>query len=120
MIRWPTVRSAFLALSGAVLMAGCVSEAPYVFTDYRFHQRGQVIVCYDEKNASPEQVKALADNICAQYDRTSQFQFQQPLQCSWTAPTQVFFTCVARPGEHPAPIQEHLPPMRHDQPLGPQ
>lgn len=120
MIRWTSVRNAALAASGLILLAGCATEAPYVYTDYRYHQRGQVIVCYSPDNATPELVKSLADGVCQQYDRMAKFQLQQPYQCSWTAPTQAIFACVPRPGENPPPIQQHLSPMRHDTPLDPQ
>jgi hypothetical protein len=119
MLHWPTIRALVAILASSMFLAACVAEAPYVYTDYRFHQRGAVIVCYNEDQASPAQVNALAEEICRQYDRTAQFVLQQPFQCSWSAPTQVTYSCVARPGETPGPIIPHRPPMRHDPPLPP-
>jgi dTDP-4-dehydrorhamnose reductase len=115
-------RTAFVAaLAGLIpLVAGCAPEAPYVYTDYRYHQRGQVIVCYSDEKGTPEQVKALADEVCRQYDRVAMLQLQQEYQCSWTAPTQAVFHCMPRPGENPPPIVQHHAPMRHDPALPPE
>jgi len=107
--------SAFCVL--AVLIGGCAADAPYLYSDYRYHQRGSVIVCYSDENTTPEQVKAMADEVCRQYDRVARLQLQQPYQCSWTVPTQALFNCVPRPGENPPPIIRHNAPMRHDPPL---
>jgi hypothetical protein len=109
-----------IAFSEAVLLAGCSAEAPYVTTDYRYHQRGTVQVCLNDETATTADAKKLADEICRQYERTSRLSLVQPYQCSWTAPTLVTFACVARPGETPPPFAEHLSPMRHDPTLGPQ
>jgi hypothetical protein len=117
---WPRFGTFAFALCGAVLVAGCRAEAPYVYTDYRFHQRAVVIVCFNDETAKISDAKALADEICRQYDRTSRLAFEQPYQCSWTAPTQAYFNCVARPGETPPPITQHMSPMRHDTPLPPE
>jgi hypothetical protein len=114
-----TIRFATLALS-AVLLAACTAEGPYLYSDYRYHQIGQVIVCWNDETTTPVQVKAMAEEVCQEYDRTAQLATQQKYQCSWTAPTQSLFTCVARPGEHPAPFRQHLAPMRRDQQLIPQ
>ena len=111
--------SSAVALALALLVAGCAAEKPYVWTDYRYHQRGVVIVCYSDEKATPAQIKALADEVCAQYDRIATLQLQQEYQCSWTAPTQATFPCVPRPGENPPPITPHNAPMRHDLPLPP-
>jgi len=100
-------------------LAACAPEKPYVMSDYRFHQRGTVIACFSEANATIQQAQALADNICLQFDRVAKLQLVQPDQCSWTAPTQAMFSCVARPGENPAPILLHNAPIRHDTPLPP-
>ncbi len=115
---WPRLGTLAVALAGTALMAGC-AEAPYVYTDYRSHQRGSVIVCFNEGTATVKDAKVLADEICKQYERTSQLALVQSYQCSWTAPTQANFACVARPGETPPPFVEHLSPMRHDPSLGP-
>ena len=97
---WPRFATLAVALSAAVLVAGC-AEAPYAYTDYRSHQRGSVVVCFNEDTATIKDAKVLADEICRPHDRTSQLTLVQPYQCSWTAPTQVTFVCVARPGETP-------------------
>jgi hypothetical protein len=108
--------AAALVLS-AVLVAGCAPEAPYEYSDYRYHQVGQVIMCYNEDTATLEQVKAMAEDICQHFDRTAFLSTIQKHQCSWTAPTQATFGCGARPGETPAPFVRHLAPMRRDQQL---
>jgi hypothetical protein len=100
-------------------LAGCSAEKPYVMTDYRYHQRGIVLACYNEDSGSLQQAEALAEDVCRQFDRTAKLQLLQPNQCSWTAPTLATFSCVARPGESPAPILLHNAPMRHDTPLPP-
>lgn len=105
----------------AILMslAGCADEKPYVMSDYRYHQRGIVQACYSDDTASLPQATALAEDVCKQFDRTAQLQLLQPYQCSWTAPVLATYSCVARPGESPAPILLHNAPMRHDTPLPP-
>ena len=114
------LRSPFAVLFAlSVPLCGCATERPYVFTDYRYHQRGQVIVCYNERDSKPEEVKGLADDICKQYDRMAYLALEQSNQCSWTAPDQAFFFCVPRPGETPAPLVERMSPMRHDPRLPP-
>ncbi len=115
---WPRFVPLAAALSAVVLTVGC-AEAPFVMTDYRYHQRGSVSVCFNERTTTVKDAKVLADEICRQYERTSQLSLIQSYQCSWTAPTQASFTCVARPGETPPPFVEHLSPMRHDPSLGP-
>lgn len=107
------------AAAGTLVVSGC-AEAPYVTSDYRYHQRGIVQICLDEGTAKIGDTKKLAEEICRQYDRTSNETLVQRYQCSWTAPTLVTYTCVARPGETPPPFTEHLSPMRHDTTLGPQ
>ena len=119
MVLWPTLRTTVLTSAAAVLLGSCAAEAPYVYTDYRFHQRGQVIVCYDDSTTKMTEIKAIADEICRQYDRTSQFVLKQSSQCSWTVPDQAIYTCVPRPGENPPPIIPHMAPMRHDAELPP-
>ena len=109
-----------LRLLSLLLLAGlsaCATEKPYVMSDYRFHQRGVVLACYNEENATLAQTEAVAEEVCHQFDRTAKVQLVQPYQCSWTAPTLVTLSCVARPGENPGPILLHNAPMRHDTPL---
>ena len=106
-----------LPLAALALLSACESEKPFVLTDYRFHQRGVVQACYNEEHGSLAQAQALAEEVCRQFDRTSQVQLVQPYQCSWSAPTLVTLSCVARPGEAPGPILLHNAPMRHDTPL---
>ena len=115
----PLISASALALLAA-LVCGCAAEPPYLLSDYRHHQRGTVIVCYNDETTAPEQVKAMADEICRQYDRVASLQLQQMYQCSWTVPTQATFHCVARPGETPPPIIRHNAPMRHDPALPPE
>jgi len=100
-------------------LSACAAQKPYVYTDYRFHQRGTVIACYNEDTATLEQATALVEEICQNYDRTAKLQLVQRYQCSWAAPTQAQYSCVPRPGESPAPIIPHKAPMRHDPPLRP-
>ncbi|MDR3441083.1 hypothetical protein [Telmatospirillum sp.] len=117
MSRWPTISAALSALTAATLLAACGTEAPFVLSDYRQHQRGSVVVCFDDDTSTVAQAMALAEDICRQYDRTAKLHLVQPNQCSWTTPSQATFLCVARPGESPPPISPHLAPMRHDTPL---
>jgi hypothetical protein len=107
-----------LLLGSVVGLAACESEKPYVMSDYRFHQRGVVLACFNEEHATIADVQKVAEEVCHQYDRTAEVQLIQPLQCSWTAPTLVTLRCAARPGENPGPILQHGAPMRHDTPLG--
>ena len=118
MSRWPRFLSLALTLSGTLWLSAC-SESPYVDDDYRYHQRGVVKVCFSESTASLADAKALADEVCRQYERTSKLTLLQPYQCTWSTSTLAQFACVTRPGETPPPYVEHLSPMRHDQTLGP-
>jgi hypothetical protein len=117
---WSPLKSIAFALSGATLLTGCVTEAPYVTSDYRYHQRGTVQICFDDGSATIKDIKPLADDICRTIDRTSKLAYVQPYQCNWTAPTMATFSCVPRPGETPPPLVDHSAPMRHDPSLGPQ
>jgi len=82
-----------LVLTG---LGGCAPEEPYILSDYRFHQRGMVVACYNDDTATVTQAQTLAEGICQQYDRTARLQLLQP-----------------------APILLHNAPMRHDTPLPP-
>jgi hypothetical protein len=108
-----------LILAGAALLSSCGSGKPFLASDYRFHQRGIVLICYSDSHSTPDDVKAKADEICRQYDRVAKLQLVQDEQCSWTEPTRATFSCDPRPGETPSPILQHLAPMRHDTPLPP-
>jgi len=108
--------ASLLVLAG---LSACTAEKPYVMSDYRYHQRGVVLACYSEENATLAQAVAKAEEVCHQFDRTAKVQLVQPYQCSWSAPTLVTLSCVARPGENPGPILLHNAPMRHDTPLAP-
>ena len=114
----PRLQFLFLAVLTA-FVAGCAEEKPYVQTNYRFHQRGIVQVCFNEAKANLQQATDLAEGICREFDRTAAVQLIQPYQCSWAAPTLVNYGCFPRPGENPAPILLHNAPMRHDTPLPP-
>jgi hypothetical protein len=98
----------------AALLAGC-AEQPFEYSDYRYHQINQVIICYNESTGTLEQVKAMAEDICARTDRIPTVSLIQKYQCTWTAPTEVTFTCSARPGENPPLPIKHLAPLRRDQ-----
>jgi len=93
-------------------LAGCGGGEPYVLTDYRQHQTGQVEVCYDDQKTSLAQAQKLADGICGQYERVASFQLRQKYQCNWTTPTIALFYCVARPGETPPPFVPQKAPLR--------
>jgi len=103
----------------ALALSACAADKPYIMTDYRAHQRGIIQACYNEETATLAQTQELAEEVCHQFDRTAQVQLIQRYQCSWSAPTLVTLSCVARPGETPAPILLHNAPMRHDTPLPP-
>jgi len=119
-LRKPSPMPATAGLLFALLLTGCAAEGPFVATDYRYHQRATVAVCYNDEISTAEQAQAMAEEICRQYDRTAKLQLVQLYQCSWTAPTRATYNCVARPGEHPAPITRTNAPMRHDTPLPPE
>jgi hypothetical protein len=109
--------SLLLLIGTLAALTACESEKPYVMTDYRFHQRGIVLACFNEENATIADAQKVAEEVCRQYDRTAEVQLVQPYQCSWRAPTLVTLHCTARPGENPGPILQHGAPMRHDTPL---
>jgi hypothetical protein len=105
------VRSSLATLVLAGVVAGCGGR-PYVLTDYRQHQKGQVEVCYDSNSTSIDQAKALADGICDQYSRMAKFELSQRFQCNWRTPDIALFYCVARPGETPPPFVKQTAPLR--------
>jgi len=107
----------FLLLGLTLALTACEAEKPYILSDYRLHQRGVVQACFNEENATVADAVKVAEEVCRQYDRTVAVQLVQPYQCSWSAPTQVTMSCVARPGENPGPVLQHGAPMRHDTPL---
>jgi len=106
-----------LLLGLTLALTACEAEKPFILSDYRLHQRGVVQACFNEENATVADAVKVAEEVCRQYDRTVAVQLVQPYQCSWSAPTQVTMTCVARPGENPGPVLQHGAPMRHDTPL---
>ena len=114
-----TLFSRLLPLAALTLLTACAAEKPFILTDYRYHQRGIIMACYNEENGTLAEAKALADEICRPYDRVSKIQLVQENQCTWSAPTQVLLSCVPRAGENPDPILLHNAPMRHDTPLPP-
>jgi hypothetical protein len=119
MLDRPAIFPLFPALVIAMALAACSPEDPHVLTDYRNHQRGAVAICYNEEKSTIEDVTAMANDICRQYDRVAHLTLLQSYQCSWTTPTQAYFACVPRPGESPPAVTPHLAPMRHDAPLPP-
>jgi len=102
----------FVIMASAALV-GC-AEKPYVYTDYRSNQIGEVQVCFDPANSSPEQVAAAAEETCNRYHRTAKLWLTQKHQCTWTTPSMSTFYCVARPGETPPPLIDKHSPLRHD------
>ena len=106
------------ALLAIFALAGCGGGDPYVLTDYRYHQRGIVEVCYDQGKTTLDQARALADGVCGQYDRMARFEIAQRNQCNWRTPDLAEFYCVARPGETPLPFVEQKAPLRGSMPGG--
>lgn len=100
---------------GAIaILSACAAEPPYLLTNYRAHSMGYVKICYSTDNATPEQVRDLAEEVCNQVQRTALLRLQQTGQCSWTAPTIATFTCEARPGETPPPLVRRSSPMQRN------
>ena len=105
-----------LPLLALLPILGCSSLArdPYVQSDYLAHSRGQVQVCLDEDRSSLDQAQALAEQVCRRFDRTARFQLTRKYECSVTTPTLALYSCVARPGETPPPLQAEKAPLRHE------
>lgn len=102
---------AALALLGVVSLGAC-AEKPYVNSDYRSNQTGEVQVCFNPENSTPAEVAALAEQTCNRYHRTAKLWLTQRGQCTWTAPDISTFYCAARPGETPPPFIDKKSPLR--------
>lgn len=121
----------FKWLTAAVLLAACGGGAPYstggpspgvigtVGSEYRLHQRGAVMICYDRRTTSRAVIQKMADDICAPYDRIAKYASTLHNQCSMSAPDLASFSCVPRPGENPPPIVIRDNPSRHEVPILP-
>lgn len=105
-----------LTLAATTLLTGCAGDPPYAQTDYRYHQQGQVQICYNS-HSTPEQVAAVAEEICNRYKRTAVLWQTQTYQCEWRNPNLATFYCTARPGETPPPVIDKHAPLRHDSPI---
>jgi hypothetical protein len=107
----------FYFLFPVLFLTNCSKDEPFLLSDYRYHEKGQVTICLNNEAGTLEKAKSLAETICTQFDRTSNLDRILPYQCSWFSPTEAIFSCRARPGETPSVVPQKLAPMRHDTPL---
>ncbi|HVI53338.1 MAG TPA: hypothetical protein VM661_19170 [Candidatus Sulfotelmatobacter sp.] len=110
----PRPAFAGLALLVAASLGAC-TEKPYVYSDYRMNQQGEVRVCFDPSSSTPEEVAALAEQTCNRYHRTAKLWVTQKSQCTWTTPDISTFYCAARPGETPPPLIDKKSPLRQSE-----
>ena len=103
-----------LAVLAVTALGGCSSDKPYVLSDYLSNQKGEVQICYSSSNSTPQQVAAVAEDVCNRYHRTAKLWLTQPGQCNLATPNISTFYCVARPGETPPPFNTKKAPLRHD------
>ena len=95
---------ALLAAALALFLAGC-GGAPYVDSRREAGQRlpagtstaDTVAICYSSQSATSEEVYRLAESECAKSDRAAEPAGQADWSCTLSAPTRVFYRCVARP-----------------------
>ena len=103
-----------LAVLAVTALGGCASDKPYVLSDYLSNQKGEVQICYSSSNSTPQQVAAVAEDVCNRSHRTAKLWLTQPGQCNLATPNISTFYCVARPGETPPPFNTKKAPLRHD------
>jgi hypothetical protein len=99
---------------GVAVLSGCGGGRPFVLTDFREHQMGNVEVCYDHRKTTMVEAQTLANGVCDQYDRVAQYTMAQTNQCNWLAPDIALFECVARDGETPLPFVQQKALLRRN------
>lgn len=93
-----------IALCALTATAGCSLPDPYVYRDQEFNRDlrtfgkdltdiSSVAVCYNKKNATPQQIVQMAQAECAKYGRIARFYRQRLLYCPITTPIQAVYVC---------------------------
>lgn len=111
----------FLTAALALTAAGCAWPEPYVYREGEFNReqpnfgkepadRQSVGICYNKRNATPEQIVELAKIECAKYGKVARFSHQKRLECPISTPMEVVFVCDAQPVSFPWPSSS--PPPR--------
>lgn len=116
-LRWLLFPAAALALAAA---EGCAWPDPYVYRHREFdrslvdfgkdpQQRNSVGICYNKKNATPEQIAEMAKAECAKYGKVARYSHQKRLDCPLTTPMEAVYICDAPPAYSQWPSPQPLP-----------
>jgi len=102
-MRWQGFLFMLTAVS-VLTTQGCALPDPYVYRYQEFERkqvdfgkepadRRSVGICYNKRNATPEQVVELARAECAKYGKVARFSHQKRLECPILTPAEAVFTC---------------------------
>lgn len=100
-MRWILPLTALCALAATT---GCSLPDPYVYREQEFNRDLRTfgkdlqdvsfaMICYNKKNATPQQIVQLAQAECAKYGKTARFHRQRLLYCPIVTPIQAVYFC---------------------------
>ncbi len=95
-----------LCLSFAFVFAGCSWPPPYVFNEGEFNREAEsfgkeptdikrVIVCYNKRRSTPQQILDLAGAECGKFNKVAKFYRQDFKTCPLFMPVSAYFSCQA-------------------------
>ena len=93
-----------LCLSFAFAAAGCSRPPPYVFNKDEFNREAvsfgkeptdikSVIVCYNRRGSTPQQILDLAGAECGKFGKVAKFYRQDLKRCPLFTPVSAYFFC---------------------------
>lgn len=96
-----------LALAATLPLVACSGPEPYIYKKREFDRSapnfgkdpkniGQVIVCYNSRGSTPEDVVALARAGCRAFNRKPVFEKQDYRLCPLLTPVAAYFVCAVR------------------------
>lgn len=101
--RWTFVGNVGPALALTLLLGAC-GTAPYVDSRREAGQREPVgsstadlVAICSGRSATPEDLYKLAESECAKTGRMPELAGQDKWSCTVSAPTRIFYRCVAKP-----------------------
>lgn len=94
------------------------AEGPFVTSTVLEQRQGRVVICYNKNSTTPEDIVALARQICDKYELPQpQFTDQRAFSCSLTAPAEVTYLCGGK--LTPRKGGEERPPVFQREKTGP-